>query len=175
MMTNVSLSLALTLCQSFGTMGATAGATASSRPSEQCAGQRANEKLRYAASISLAAFLCAGCGGGGKNGRDGLAKELAEKLGCSSSYTVGPTVAPVIGKCSFRGLPVSIITFQNNADRNSYICSTCGFGADTAPRTVEETAHRLGGNFVAGDRYLVRVPNAQAEQAVKGALGRTNS
>ena len=81
----------------------------------------------------------------------------------------------MIGTCRFHDLEVSIITFQNNSDRNNYICSTCGFDADTAARTIEETGHRLGGHFVAGRRYLVRVPNRQVEQAVKDALGSTSS
>lgn len=125
--------------------------------------------------IAAALPLCAGCGGGDKNTQDALARKLAEKLGCSSSYKAGSTAAPVIGTCMFGGFEVSIITFQNNADRSNYICSTCGFGAGTDARTVEETAHRLGGNFVAGDRYLVRVPNTDAEQAVKDALRSTNT
>ena len=73
-------------------------------------------------------------------------------------------------------LPVSIVTFQNNGDRNSYICSTCGFGADAAPRTVEEAAHRLGGNLVAGNQCSSwGCRTRKQEQAFKGALGRTNS
>ena len=116
-------------------------ATRPARPGERCAGRRANEKLRCAAWVPLAVVLCVGCGGGGTSRPDRLARNVAERLGCSSSYTAGSTAAPVIGKCTFRGLHVSIITFQSNADRNTYICSTCGFDADN--RRANDRTDRL--------------------------------
>jgi hypothetical protein len=124
---------------------------------------------------AVVALSIAGCGGGGKSGQDALARKLADRLGCSRSYVAGSTASPFVGTCVFRGLRISILTFQNDLARNSYICSNCGFDAATDARTVENTAHRLGGTFVAGSHYLVRVPNTQTELAVKAALRRASS
>ena len=73
--------------------------------------------------------------------------------------------------CTFRGYELSLVTFANNGVRNSYICSTCGFDVGTDAAAIEKAARRFGGRFVAGDRYLIKVPNAAAEQAVRDALG----
>ena len=143
-----------------------------SRTNEPILGHGARRKQKGAAGVLLAvAFIC-GCSDGGKGTQDSRSK-LAERIGCSSSYEAVTTDAlgvQEVGMCSFRDYELSLVTFANNGVRNSYICSTCGFDADTDAAAIEQAARRFGGRFVAGDRYLIKVPNAAAEQAVREAL-----
>ena len=100
--------------------------------------------------------------------------KLSVRVGCSGSYVVETTDAlgvEEIGTCTFHGYKLSLVTFTNNAARNNYVCSTCGFDGSTARGVIERKARQFGGRVVAGDRYLVQVPNAAAEQSVRDALG----
>ena len=116
----------------------------------------------------MAVLLVSGCS------EDSEGQKLAERVGCSGSYEAVTTDAlgvQEVGRCTFRGYELSLVTFANNGVRNSYICSTCGSDVDTDAAAIEKVARGLGGRFVAGDRYLIKVPNAAAEQAVRDALG----
>ena len=64
------------------------------------------------------------------------------------------------GRCTFRGYELSLVTFDHNGQRNSYVCSTCGLTLDADTEEVE----------TAGDRYLVQSPNVAVERAVRDAL-----
>lgn len=105
---------------------------------------------------------------------DSKGQKLAGRVGCSGAYeavTRDALGVEEMGKCTFRNHELFLVTFANNGARNDYVCSTCGFDGDTDAETIENAARRLGGRVVAGDRYLIKVPNAAAEQAVKDALG----
>ena len=81
----------------------------------------------------LAVACICGCSDGGTGTQDSPSK-LAERIGCSSSYEAVTTDAlgvQEVGKCTFRDYELSLVTFANNGVRNGYICSTCGFDADT--------------------------------------------
>ena len=120
-----------------------------------------------ASTLSITTFL--GCSGDGQSNR----VKLTENLGCSTSYVAKGTDALGVeetGNCVFRGAKVSIITFVDNGARNNYVCSTCGFDADTEAGAVESAARGLGSRLVAGDRYLVGVPDRATEQAAREAL-----
>jgi len=139
---------------------------------EMSLGCAAGKALRGAAYVFSAVFLLSGCGGGGH--RSVETANLAERVGCSDSYeavTTDGLGVEEMAKCTFRGYELSFVTFADNAARNNYVCSTCGFDVDTDTGTIEKAARRLGGRFVAGDGYLVEVPDAAAEQAVRDALG----
>jgi hypothetical protein len=126
------------------------------------------------AGVLLAVLLVSGCRGGGGQGSSDSSSKLAERVGCSGSYEAVTTDAlgvEKMGNCTFRGYALSLVTFADNGARNNYVCSTCGFDADTETAAIEKAARRFGSRFVAGDRYLVRVPSAAAEQAVRNALG----
>jgi hypothetical protein len=77
----------------------------------------------------------------------------------------------ISASASFEGVAISIVTFVDNGSRNTYVCSTCAFNADTEARAIESTARGLGGRFVAGERFLNGVPDWASEQAVREALG----
>ena len=74
------------------------------------------------------------------------------------------------GRCTFRGYELSLVTFDDNGQRNSYVCSTCGFNVDTDTEEVELAGLRSGGYFLLGDSYLVQSPNVAVERAVRDAL-----
>jgi hypothetical protein len=135
-------------------------------------GQGGRAALRGAAGVLLAAAFMGGCSED-SNGIHDLAS-LADRIGCSGSYeavTTNALGAEAMGKCTFRGYELSLVTFADNGARNGYVCSTCGFDVDTDTGAVEMVARRFGGFLVVGDRYIVRVPNAAAERAVRDALG----
>ena len=116
----------------------------------------------------LAVLFVSGCS------EESKGQNLAERVGCSDSYKAVTTDAlgvEEMGKCTFRGYELALVTFANNGVRNDYVCSTCGFDVDTDAAAIEQAARRFGGRFVAGDRYLIKVPNAAAEQAIRDALG----
>ena len=139
-----------------------------SRTTQPILGHGAGRKHKGAAGVLLAVFVVSGCS------EDSKGQKLAERVGCSGSYEAVTTDAlgvQEVGRCTFRGYELSLVTFANNGVRNSYICSTCGFEVGTDAAAIEKAARRFGGRFVAGDRYLIKVPNAAAEQAVKDALG----
>jgi hypothetical protein len=139
---------------------------------ERILGHAARRALRGAAGVLLAVLL-SGCREGDHGSLDSPSA-LAERVGCSDSYEAVATDAlrvKEMGKCTFHGYELSLVTFADNEARNSYICSTCGFDIDTDAGAIEKAAHRFGGRFVAGDRYLVKVSSAAAEQAVRDALG----
>ena len=117
--------------------------------------------------LSVATLLA--CGGDGQSNR----VKLTQNLGCSTSYVAKGTNALGVeetGNCVFRGARVSITTFVDNGARNNYVCSTCGYNADTEAEAVESAARGLGGRLVAGDRYLTGVPDRATEQAAREAL-----
>ena len=120
-----------------------------------------------ASVLSIATLL--GCDGDGQSNR----AKLTERLGCSASYLAKSTDGLGVeetGNCVFRGAKVSIVTFVDNGARNNYVCSTCGYNADTEVGAVESASRALGSRFVAGDRYLVGVPDLATEQAAREAL-----
>ena len=119
-----------------------------------------------------AALLASGCSPGG-DGRLDSSVNLAERIGCSGSYEAVTTDAlgvKEMGRCTFRGYELSLVTFNDNGERNSYVCSICGFTLDTDTEEVEEAGLRSGGYLVVGDGYLVQVPDVAAERAVRDAL-----
>ena len=114
-------------------------------------------------------MLLLGCGGDGQSTR----VKLTENLGCSASYVAKSTDALGVeetGTCVYRGSKISIVTFIDNGARNNYVCSTCGYDADTEAAAIESSARGLGSRLVAGDVYLVVVPDAASELAVAEAL-----
>ncbi len=120
----------------------------------------------------MVVLLASGCRGGGQENADSPS-ELAARVECSDSYKAVATDAlgvERVGKCTFRGNELSFVTFADNGARNNYVCSTCGFDAKTEAGVIEDAARRFGSFFVVGDKYLVQVPDAEAEQAVRGAL-----
>lgn len=126
--------------------------------------------LTGVAGLLSVATLVLGCGDDGPSNR----VKLTESLGCSTSYVAKSSdVLGVedLGECQFRGASISIVTFVDNGSRNNYVCSTCAFNADTEARAIESTARGLGGRFVAGERFLIGVPDWASEQAVREALG----
>ena len=132
-------------------------------------------RLRFAtaAGTLMAALLAGGCSSGG-DGKFDSPVDLAERIGCSASYEKETTDALGVtekGTCTFRGYELSLVTFDDNDTRNSYVCSTCGFTLDTDTKEVELAGLRSGGYFLVGDRYLVQVPNVAMERAVRDALG----
>ena len=132
-----------------------------SRTTQPILGHGACRKQKGAAGVLLAVLLLSGCSEGGKG------QKLAERIGCSGSYEAVTTDAlgvQEVGRCTFRDYELSLVTFANNGGRNSYICSTCGFDVDTDAAAIEQAARRFGGRFVAGDRYLIKVPNAAADR-----------
>ena len=52
---------------------------------------------------------------------------------------------------------------------NNDVCSDARIG-QTDEGAIENAARSLGSRFVVGDTYLVEVPGAAAEQAVRDAL-----
>ena len=97
-------------------------------------------------------------------------------LGFSTSYVAKGTDVLAVeetGNCVFRGAKVSITTFVDNRARNNYVCSTCGYNADTEAEAVESAARGLGSRLVAGDRYLVGVPDRRPnrQQGKRSASG----
>jgi hypothetical protein len=127
---------------------------------------------RGAVGLSLVVLLAGGCSGGDQANVDSPS-ELAARVGCSDSYEAVTTDAlgvQGVGKCTFRGYELSLVTFADNGARNNYICSTCGFDAETDAGVTENAARALGSRLVVGDRYLVEAPGAAAERAVRGAL-----
>ena len=70
----------------------------------------------------------------------------------------------------FRGYELSLVTFDDNGQRNTYVCSSCGLNFDTDTEEVETAALRSGGYFLVGNRYLVQAPNVAVERAVRDAL-----
>ena len=120
-----------------------------------------------ASMLSIAALL--GCSGDGKSNR----VELTESLGCATSYVAKTSDALGVeetGDCVFRGVKISITTFVDNGARSNYVCSTCGFDGDTEAAAIESAARGLGTRLVAGDRYLVGVPDRATEQGARDAL-----
>ena len=130
--------------------------------------------MRFARTApALAALLASGCSLGGE-GKSDSAIELAERIGCSDSYEVVTSNALGVeeqGSCTFRGYDLSLVVFDDNGKRNSYVCSTCGFNVDTDTEDVELAGLRSGGYFIVGDSYLVQVPNVAVERAVRDVLG----
>ena len=123
-------------------------------------------------ALLLVVLLASGCRGDGQENAVSPS-DLAARVECSDSYEAVATEALGVeeaGTCKFRGYELSFVTFADNGARNKYACSTCGFDDDTDAGVIEEAARGFGGLFVAGDRYLVRVPDATVEQAVRGAL-----
>ena len=120
-----------------------------------------------ASTLSVATLL--GCAGGGKSNR----VELTESLGCATSYVAKRSDALGVeetGDCMFRGVKISITTFVDNGARNNYVCSTCGYDGETEAAAIELAARGLGTRLVAGDRYLVGVPDLATEQGARDAL-----
>jgi hypothetical protein len=120
-----------------------------------------------ASTLSIATFL--GCAGDEKSTR----VELTENLGCDASYVAKGSDALGVeetGDCMFRGVTISITTFADNDARNNYVCSTCGYDGETEAATIESAARGLGTRLVAGDRYLVNVPDRATEDGARDAL-----
>lgn len=120
----------------------------------------------------LTALLASGCSLGGDE-RLGSPVNLAERIGCSASYEAVMTDALGVkeqGRCTFRGYELSLVTFDHNGQRNSYVCSTCGLTLDADTEEVETAGLRSGGYFLVGNRYLVQSPNVAVERAVRDAL-----
>ena len=120
----------------------------------------------------LTALLASGCSLGDDKRLDSPVN-LSKRIGCSASYEAMTTDTLGVkeqGRCTFRGYELSLVTFDDNGQRNSYVCSTCGFTLDTDAEEVETAGIRSGGYFLVGDRYLVQSPNVAVERAVRAAL-----
>ena len=129
----------------------------------------ARRTFGWAATTLLVSIFLGGCGD-----RKSNRVEVTDSLGCSTSYVAKSTEVlgvEEMGTCEFRGSEISIVTFRDNASRNNYVCATCGYNVTTEAGEIESTARRLGGRFVAGDRYLVQVPDWVSEQGAREALG----
>ena len=131
-----------------------------------------SRRFARAAGALLTALLASGCTLGGDEKLDSPVN-LAERIGCSGSYEAVTTDALGVkeqGRCTFRGYEISLVTFDDNGQRNSYVCSTCALTVDTGTEEVETAGLRSGGYFLVGDRYLVQSPNVVVERAVRAAL-----
>ena len=130
-------------------------------------GLSARSLAGIASMLSIATLL--GCDGDGKSNR----VKLTESLGCATSYVARNSDALGVeetGDCVFRGVKISITTFVDNGARNNYVCSTCGYDGDTEAAAIESAARGLGTRLVAGDRYLVGVPDRATEEGARDAL-----
>ena len=120
----------------------------------------------------MTALVASGCSLGGDQKLDSTVN-LADRIGCAASYKAVTTDALGVkeqGRCTFRGYELSLVTFDDNGQRNSYVCSTCGLTLDTDTEQVETAGLRSGGYSLVGDRYLVQSPNVAVERAVRDAL-----
>ena len=120
----------------------------------------------------MVALLATSCSPGG-DGKLDSPVDLAKRIGCSGTYEAASTDALGVkekGSCTFRGYELSLVTFDDNGRRNSYVCSTCALTVDTDTEEVETAGLRSGGYFLVGDRYLVQSPNVVVERAVRDAL-----
>ena len=100
----------------------------------------------------MAALLASGCSFGGEGKLDSPVN-LAERIGCAGSYEAVTTDAPgveAMGRCTYRGHQLSLMTFDDNGTRNSYVCSTCGFTLDTDTDEVEEAGLRSAATSLLG-------------------------
>jgi hypothetical protein len=101
--------------------------------------------------------LTPGCGGGSGDSTV-VPRDVAEEIGCSSSYkddTTEEFFVEAVGKCTFENEEIRLLTFANNEARDNF----------------EEIARGFGGRYVKGDGFLVEVGSADAADHVEAELG----
>jgi len=113
--------------------------------------------LRMLIVGGMVGLLASACGGGGGDATV-VPSDVAEEIGCSSSYvddTTNEIFVESVGECTFNGDEIRLLTFANNEARDNF----------------EEVASGFGGRYVKGDGFLVEVHSAEAADQVETELG----
>jgi hypothetical protein len=118
-------------------------------------------KLVVAATVAAVLAFAAGCGGGASSGPPPSPSSLSAKIpGCIGYAAISPTLyAREEGGCTLNGDQLDIVTFTTSAAEDNWV----------------KVASQFGGILVRGDRWVVGTGSQASADAVKAALGGSES